>query len=316
MKDLYSEKFIKALEAHDANIIKKIPKSDLHNHFVLGGNREYIKKATGISIPYFEGILSSMQDMHDWNNKYIGEKFNSSEMRKLLIEATLYQAKIDGVTILEIGEDVWGLNEYFNNDIEFLLNTFNSAHEKIAPDIELRLQIGLSRHCSISYLEECLEHFWGHKEFYSIDLYGDELAQPIENFKMIYRKAKKYGLRLKAHIGEWGSAEDVRKGVEILELDEVQHGIAAINSKEVIKYLVDNNIRLNITPTSNVKLGRVKRLSEHPIKELYRCGVNVAINSDDILIFDSDVSKEYLRLYESGALTAEELDHIRTNGLI
>jgi adenosine deaminase len=132
---------------------------------------------------------------------------------------------------------------------------------------------------------------------------------------MIYRKAKKYGLRLKAHIGEWGSAEDVRKGVEILELDEVQHGIAAINSKEVIKYLVDNNIRLNITPTSNVKLGRVKRLSEHPIKELYRCGVNVTINSDDILIFDSDVSKEYLRLYEAGTLTAQELDNIRTNGL-
>lgn len=316
MSDLYSEKFIKALETHDANMIKKIPKSDLHNHFVLGGNREYIKKATGISIPYFEGILSSMQDMHDWNNKYVGEKFNSSEMRKLLIEATFYQAKIDGVTILEIGEDVWGLGEYFNNDIESLLDTFTSIHEKIAPNIELRLQIGLSRHCSIPYLEECLEHFWGHKEFYSIDLYGDELAQPIENFKMIYRKAKKYGLRLKAHIGEWGSAEDVRKGVEILELDEVQHGIAAINSKEVIKYLVDNNIRLNITPTSNVKLGRVESLSEHPIKQLYRCGVNVTINSDDILIFDSDVSEEYLRLYESGALTAEELDHIRTNGLI
>ena len=315
MSDLYSEKFINALEEHDANVMKKIPKADLHNHFVLGGNREYIKRETGISISYFEGILSSIKDMHDWNNKYIGEKFNSSEMRKLLIEATFYQAKIDGVTILEIGEDVWGLGEYFNNDIEYLLDTFNSVHEKIAPDIELRLQIGLWGHCSIPYLEECLEHFWVHKEFYSIDLYGDELAQPIENFKMIYRKAKKYGLRLKAHIGEWGSAEDVRKGVEILELDEVQHGIAAINSKEVIKYLVDNNIRLNITPTSNVKLGRVKRLSEHPIKELYRCGVNVTINSDDILIFDSDVSKEYLRLYEAGTLTAQELDNIRTNGL-
>lgn len=143
MSDLYSEKFINALEEHDANVMKKIPKADLHNHFVLGGNREYIKRETGISIPYFEGILSSIKDMHDWNNKYIGEKFNSSEMRKLLIEATFYQAKIDGVTILEIGEDVWGLGEYFNNDIEYLLDTFNSVHEKIAPDIELRLQIGL-----------------------------------------------------------------------------------------------------------------------------------------------------------------------------
>ena len=48
---------------------------------------------------------------------------------------------------------------------------------------------------------------------------------------------------------------------------------------------------------------------------LYRSGVDVTINSDDILIFHSDVSKEYLQLYESGCLSAEELDGIRQNGL-
>ena len=41
----------------------------------------------------------------------------------------------------------------------------------------------------------------------------------------------------------------------------------------------------------------------------------MTINLDDILIFDSDVSKEYLRLYKSGNLTAEELDIIRVNGI-
>jgi len=315
MNDLYSDKFVNSLKSKNIVGIRTVPKADLHNHFVLGGNREYIKKVTGIDIPYFEGVLSSMEDMHSWNNKYIGEKFDSSEMRKLLIEATFYQAKTDGVTVLEIGEDVWGLSKYFGNDIDLLIDAFYSAHKKIAPDIELRLQIGLSRHCQISYLEKYLEHFWGRREFYSIDLYGDELAQPIENFKDIYSKAKKQGLKLKAHIGEWGTAEDVQKGVELLGLDEVQHGIAAVQSPKVIKYLVDNNIRLNIVPTSNIKLGRVSKLAEHPIKTFYKSGVNVTINSDDILIFDSPISKEYLRLYEAGTLTAEELDAIRVNGL-
>lgn len=316
MGDLYSKAFMDALKVKDISQIKEIPKTDLHNHFVLGGNREYINSITKIKIPYFDGVLSSIQEMHDWNNKYKGEKFDSTEMRKLLIEATFYQAKIDGVAVLEIGEDVWGLGKYFDNNIELLINAFETAHKKIAPEIELRLQIGLSRHCSIYYLEECLEHFWGHKEFYSIDLYGDELAQPIENFKNIYKKAKENGLKLKAHIGEWGTAEDVRKGIEILELDEVQHGIAAATSPEVMKYLCDNHIRLNITPTSNIKLGRVSSLSNHPVKTLYREGIDVTINSDDVLIFDSDISKEYLRLYEAGTLTAEELDRIRINGFL
>ena len=160
-----------------------------------------------------------------------------------------------------------------------------------------------------------MSHFWGHKAFYSIDLYGNELAQPIENFKSIYRRAKAEGLRLKAHVGEWGTADDVRRAVEELELDEVQHGISAVQDETVVRFLADHRIRLNITPSSNVLLGRVPSLSSHPIGRLYRNGVDVTINSDDILIFDSDVSKEYLRLYESGCLSAEELDDIRQNGL-
>lgn len=315
MKDIFSDKFIGALKEHSIDKLRKIPKSDLHNHFVLGGSREYIRHKVGIEIPSLKGVLSTMQYMHDWNNTYIGERFNTKEMRKLLIDATFIQAKKDGVKILEIGEDVWGLGEFFDNNIEELIRTFQNANQRIAPEIKLRLQIGLSRHCHINYLLRCLEPFWGQNIFYSIDLYGDEFAQPIENFIPIYKKAKNYGLRLKAHIGEWGTAYDVKKGIELLELDEVQHGITAVSSTEVVRFLINNHIRLNITPTSNIKLGRVPELKTHPIRELYHWGVDVTINSDDILIFDSDVSKEYLRLYEAGTLTAEELDNIRINGL-
>ncbi|MVX64962.1 adenosine deaminase [Clostridium chromiireducens] len=315
MKDRFSNEFIDALEKEDIKALRGIPKADLHNHFALGGNREYIREVTEIEIPYYKGILKSMDDMHKWNSIYLGERFNNREMRKLQIDATFVQANLDGIKILEIGEDVWGLGEFFNNDIEELINTFSESNKRFAPETELRLQIGLSRHCSIEYLLDCLENFWGRKEFYSIDLYGDELAQPIENFEPIYIKAKDNGLRLKAHIGEWGNADDIKKGVEILGLDEIQHGISAVESGKVIQYLIDNKIRLNLTPTSNEKLGRVRSICEHPIKELYRAGVDVTINSDDILIFDSDVSKEYLRLYKNHVLLAEELDSIRVNGL-
>ena len=256
-----------------------------------------------------------MNEMDAWSSQYIGNRFNNSEGRKLLIEAAFAQAKSDGVTVLEIGEDVWGLSEFFNNDIRELIAAFQEANEMISPEIELRLQIGLSRHCPVDYLENCLKHFWGHKEFYSIDLYGDELAQPIENFIPIYRKAEENGLVLKAHVGEWGTAQDILTAVKTLHLDEVQHGIAVVRDERVVGFLIENKIRLNITPSSNVLLGRVPDMAHHPIADLYRKGVNVTINSDDVLIFDSDVSKEYLRLYQSGCLTADELDDIRMNGL-
>ncbi|MDF2906987.1 MAG: putative adenosine/adenine deaminase [Herbinix sp.] len=315
MTDQYTGDFIKALEEGNLDAIRRIPKSDLHNHFSIGGDRDYIRERTGIEIESCSEVLHSMEEMHAWNHRNLGERFSNLEMRKLMIEATFHQAKKDGVTLLEIGEDVWGIGEFFHNDIDELIAAFYEARERIAPKTELRLQIGLSRHCGIDYLLGCLEHFWGRKEFYSIDLYGDELAQPIENFIPIYQKAKEQGLRLKAHLGEWTDAYEVRKGIELLQLDEVQHGIAAATSKEVMDYLVKNKIRLNITPTSNLILNRVSSLMEHPIRTLYHAGVDVTVNSDDILIFDSDVSKEYIRLYEAKTLTTEELDDIRVNGL-
>ena len=307
--------FIEALAYGDLAAVRRCPKSDLHNHFVLGGSRQYLREHTGKSIQPIQKPLHSMDEMHKWNSESLGNTFETTEGRKTLIQATFAQAKEDGVTILEIGEDVWGLDAFFHGSIEELVSAFEMAHQEIAPETELRLQIGLSRHCDIAYLEDCLSHFWGCKAFYSIDLYGDELAQPIENFKCIYRRAKAEGLKCKAHVGEWGTADDVRRAVECLELDEVQHGIAAAEDPSVIRFLRDNHIRLNITPSSNYLLGRVKDLKTHPIAKLYRSGVNVTINSDDVLIFDSDVSKEYLRLYQSGCLSAEELDDIRKNGL-
>ncbi len=157
MKDRYSEAFIEALIKKDLDAIRVIPKADLHNHYSLGGNRKYIRDLVGIDIPFLEGVLQSMQDMHDWNTKYIGNKFHNSRMHKFLIDAAFVQAKFDGVRILEIGEDVWGLGEYYNNDIDELIHSFHDSNQRIAPEIEQRLQIGLSRHCSIDYLMNCLK---------------------------------------------------------------------------------------------------------------------------------------------------------------
>ena len=307
--------FIDALRLGDLDAVRKCPKADLHNHFVLGGSRRFLREYAGEDIRPIKKPIHSMDEMHTWNALNLGASFETIEGRAMLIRAAFVQAKEDGVTILEIGEDVWGLDAFFHGNVEELVSAFETARQKIAPKMELRLQIGLSRHCDVAYLEDRLSHFWGCKAFYSIDLYGDELAQPIESFKSIYRRAKSEGLRLKAHVGEWGTANDVRRAVECLELDEVQHGIAAAEDPSVIRFLRDNHIRLNITPSSNVLLGRVKDLKTHPIAKLYRSGVDVTINSDDVLIFDSDVSKEYLRLYQSGCLDAEELDDIRKNGL-
>lgn len=316
MTSMDSIKFKEALIKRDLDALRKIPKADLHNHFVLGGNRAFLKEKTGKLITPITAPLESMDAMHAWVGANMGQTFHTSDMRKLLIEATFVQASNDGVKILEVGEDVWGLAEYFDDDMDQLIGAFHQARDKFAPDTALRLQIGLSRHCSIPYLERVLEPFWGRPEFYSIDLYGDEFAQPVDRFKNIYRKAKANGLKVKAHVGEWGGANDIKEAIQLLDLDEIQHGISAVDDSYTMNLIKERKIRLNITPTSNVLLGRVEHISKHPIRKLFDEGIDVTINSDDILIFDSDVSKEFMRLYTEGVFDADELDLIRVNGLM
>ena len=122
-------------------------------------------------------------------------------------------------------------------------------------------------------------------------------------------------MTLKAHVGEFGSADDVLEAVDTLELHEVQHGIAAAESPYAMRWLADHRIRLNVCPTSNVMLGRVENIRRHPIRQLYDQGVPVTINTDDLLIFDQSVSQEYLNLHRCGLMTAEELNEIRLTGL-
>ena len=53
----------------------------------------------------------------------------------MLIRAAFYQAKEDGVAVLEIGEDVWGLGTFFHGDIEELVDAFENGRLYIDEEV-------------------------------------------------------------------------------------------------------------------------------------------------------------------------------------
>jgi adenosine deaminase len=256
-----------------------------------------------------------MQEMHDWAQTHIGDLFDGPQGRQLGIQASFVRALRDGLTRIEFGDDVWMVTQG-PGSVNDLVESVREAHAQFAPQVEWIPQLGLSRHCKLSSLQEWMAP-WLELEFHKVlDLAGDEFAQPIETFQPLYRAAKLKGMRLKAHVGEWGTAEDVWRAVETLELDEVQHGIAAADSPSVMQRLADHRIRLNVCPTSNLLLGRVSRLEDHPIRKLFDAGVRVTVNSDDALVFGNGVSEEFLALYNARVFSAAELELIRQNGLL
>ncbi len=310
-----AQAFERALSAGDLDALRRVPKADLHNHFFLGGDRDYLRSRTGRVVPRLAHKLEDMEEMHRWVRRHVLGVLEGRDGRRLALEACFAQARRDGVTVLEVGEDVWANEHLYEGRIELLIDTFQEVRRRVAPDIDFRFQIELSRHCPPDLLDRWAAPFLERDCFSSLDLSGDERSQPIASFRRIYRKAREQGLILKAHVGEWGDADSVQEAVETLELDEVQHGIAAASAPRGLKWRAAHRSQLNICPTSNVMMGRVERLDRHPIRILFDHGVPVTIASDAVLVFGRSVSEEYLGLYQAGLFTAQELDAIRRRGL-
>lgn len=303
-----------ALRDGDLAGLRACAKADLHVHGIGGGSRDYLRTLCGRDIPPVEGVLASMAEMDAWTQANVGDLFQGAKGRALAFEASFAQARLDGVTRIEFGEDVWGITLHAG-DPDAVWRMLRDAHARGGPQVDWIPQLGISRHCPIAAIERWMAPLLELGLFRTLDLSGDEFAQPIEAFTPIYRRAKAAGLKLKAHVGEWGTADDVLRAVELLELDEVQHGIAAAQSKSVMASLAAAGTRLNICPTSNLKLGRVASLRDHPIRRLYDAGVRVSVNTDDALIFGTSLSAEFLALFQAGVLGAAALDEIRLSAL-
>jgi adenosine deaminase len=308
------EKFIRALENNNLDELKKIPKSDLHSHGARGGNVRYIEEWAKVKIPRLNYKFKDLAEMQTWYTDNVKVHCPGTLGYEKRIEAAFVQAKEDGVKLLSmsIGFDE---SSFYNNSIDLWLNSIKEIHSNTAPEVNFMPEMAFNRGMSCDLAIEQLEIMAQYNYFKSIDLHGNEFAASITDYKRLYRKAKEKGLILKAHVGEFGDAESVRQAVEELELNQVQHGISAAASKEVMKFLAHNKIQLNVCPTSNVLLNRVEDYSVHPIRVLFDNGVKVTINTDDMIIFNQSVSEEYLNLYKAGIFKPEELNIIRENSL-
>jgi len=306
--------FIKALESNNIDLMATIPKSDLHNHAELGSRIEVLEQWYGKKIPRAPRKMKAFIDFEAYLENAFDEILKLDGFFEQNKTATFQQAKNDGIRVLQISIDsrFYKIHDATGAGISEIVE---KVHKKIAPEILFVPQLGLDRKHHLKQLLYEAELLLETGHFQSVDLYGDELFGDVKNFIPFYRKAKSKGLVLTAHAGEYGTAESVRKTVELLELDQVQHGIAASDSEEVMRWLADNNIILNVCPTSNVMLCRAESIAKHPIRKLYDHGIKVTINTDDLMVFNQSVSEEYFNLYRAKVFDGEDLDKIRQNGL-
>ncbi len=137
-------------------------------------------------------------------------------------------------------------------------------------------------------------------------LAGDERSGHPANFSRAFRMASDAGLGTTAHAGEFGGPESIVAALEFLRVKRIGHGVRAIEDKDLVKRLADEQVVLEVCPGSNVSLGVYSVLRFHPVNMLRREGVRITLNSDDPPYFGTTLGKEYSSVSNTFGWTHED----------
>ncbi|MDN4472825.1 adenosine deaminase [Demequina zhanjiangensis] len=96
-----------------------------------------------------------------------------------------------------------------------------------------------------------------------------------------------------------GAARRIGHGARITE-DITDFGTEMPVFGHIAQYVLDQQIPLEMCPTSNVHTGTAPSIAEHPIHELRDLGFAVTINTDDKLMSGIDMVSEFQELVDAG----------------
>lgn len=262
-------------------------------------------------------VTSPMKDLGAVLDKFLNaQKLLASEeiLTRLAFEAC-EDAFNDGVRILELRYAPTFIAEGHSH------LTFEKIHQAICAGLakartKFPLAVGLicilQRIKPFPEAERVCDFAIENKEsFIGIDLADNEVGFDPKVFAPLFLKAKKAGLRITVHSGESvnsTSAQWVKDSIEVLGAERIGHGIQIINNPDILNYVRDKKIPLEVCPISNWLTQACKTHQEHPIRKLIQAGVKVTINSDDPGIFATQLSDDYAVLHQVHKFQIEDFD--------
>ncbi len=162
--------------------------------------------------------------------------------------------------------------------------------------IEARLILCTLRHFNESQslqTVQLVEAFQGTRVT-ALDIAGDEAGFPLTPHIPAFRYAADHGLFRTAHAGEALGPESIWETLQHLKPTRIGHGTRSMEDPTLVNHLRDQQIHLELCPTSNVQI--IPTLDDwtvHPIDRLYRSGVSLNLNTDTRMLTPVTLTAEY-----------------------
>lgn len=146
------------------------------------------------------------------------------------------------------------------------------------------------------------------------DLAGAEYDYPAKHHAEAFQLVRDNNLNVTIHAGEAYGPESIHQAIHVCGAHRIGHGVRLREDGDLLHYINDHRVALENCPSSNVQTGAVADLASHPIKLYYDLGLRVTINTDNRLVTDTTVSKEFWLTHTQTQMPFEDLKKVLLNG--
>lgn len=315
------------------HMLKALPKIELHRH-LEGAIR--IETLVDVAIkydiplpsydpdflrPYVQITRDDEASSRQFLTKFgfLRQLFVSEEVIRRVARESVEDAAADNIRYMELRFTPYAQAKLMGFAIHDVVDWISEAVAEAAAqnDIKVRLIIAMNRHESVEVGEEMLLAGLRFQErgIVGADLCGNEVGFPAAPFVHIFEDARRAGLGVTIHGGEWAGHENVRYAIEHMHTDRVGHGVRVVEDSETLQLSIDSDVFFEVCPTSNLQTGVTARLEQHPLIDLHFLKANVTINTDDPSIHNITLTDEYALLVQGLHLPLSYLKTCVLNGV-
>jgi adenosine deaminase len=141
----------------------------------------------------------------------------------------------------------------------------------------------------------------------AFDLAGAEYNYPAKKHKDAFFTVLNKNMAATIHAGEAYGAESIHQAIHYCKAHRIGHGTRLFEDPDLMQYVRDFHVPIEICLTSNVQTRAVASFSEHPLRLYYDEGIVLSLNTDNRLMSATTVTEEYWRAHQHLGFTWEEL---------
>lgn len=146
------------------------------------------------------------------------------------------------------------------------------------------------------------------------DLAGAEENYPAKHHREAFYLILNNNINTTLHAGEAFGPESIHQALHYCNAHRIGHGTRLKESGDLLNYVIDHRIPLEICLTSNVQTKSVPGFDRHPVRFYYDYDVRVTLNTDNRLVSNTTLIKEYEIAHHYYSFDIDDFKEIIING--